>query len=114
MAGSTVFYPSDAVSTERAIELAANTKGVCYIRTSRPDTAVIYANEEAFAAGQCKVVGEVSAADVCTVVGGGVTLHEALKVKARGCSQRISGNLHFWRKTQVAIMQNIINVNYCQ
>jgi len=82
VAGSTVFYPSDAVSTERALELAANTKGVCYIRTSRPDTAVIYANEEAFAAGQCKVVGEVSAADVCTVVGGGVTLHEALKAAA--------------------------------
>ena len=26
--GCTVFYPSDAVSTERAVELAANTKGV--------------------------------------------------------------------------------------
>ena len=37
--GSTVFYPSDAVSTERACELAANTKGVCFIRTSRPATA---------------------------------------------------------------------------
>ena len=30
--GSTVFYPSDAVSTERAVEFAANTKGICYIR----------------------------------------------------------------------------------
>ncbi|KAF4529183.1 hypothetical protein B566_EDAN016229 [Ephemera danica] len=29
--GSTVFYPSDAVSCERAIELAANTKGVCFV-----------------------------------------------------------------------------------
>ena len=36
--GSTVFYPSDAVSTERAVELAANTKGVCFIRSSRPAT----------------------------------------------------------------------------
>ena len=26
--GATVFYPSDAVSTERAAELVANTKGV--------------------------------------------------------------------------------------
>jgi transketolase len=36
--GSTVFYPSDAVSCERAVELAANTVGVCFIRTSRPAT----------------------------------------------------------------------------
>lgn len=44
--GSTVFYPSDAVSCERAVELAANTKGVCFIRTNRPVTNVIYANDE--------------------------------------------------------------------
>ncbi len=53
--GSTVFYPSDAVSCERAVELAANTKGVCFIRTSRPNTAVIYDNNEHFAIGQAKV-----------------------------------------------------------
>lgn len=46
--GSTIFYPTDAVSCERAVELAANTKGVCFIRTSRPNTAVIYGNEEVF------------------------------------------------------------------
>lgn len=46
--GSTVFYPADAVSCERAVELAANTKGVCFIRTSRPNTAIIYSNEEVF------------------------------------------------------------------
>lgn len=46
--GSTVFYPADAVSTERAVELAANTKGVCFIRTNRPLTKVIYPNEQAF------------------------------------------------------------------
>jgi len=46
--GTTVFYPADAVSTERSIELAANTKGICFIRTSRPATAVIYKNDEVF------------------------------------------------------------------
>lgn len=51
--GSTVFYPSDAVSTERAVELAANTKGVCFIRTSRPNTAVIYDNNEPFKVPTC-------------------------------------------------------------
>ena len=32
---STVFYPSDAVSAERAVELSANMKGIRFIRTSR-------------------------------------------------------------------------------
>jgi transketolase len=46
--GSTVFYPSDAVSTERSVELAANTKGITFIRVARPATAVLYDNDEVF------------------------------------------------------------------
>lgn len=46
--GATIFYPADAVSCERSIEIAANTKGICFIRTSRPATAVIYKNDEVF------------------------------------------------------------------
>lgn len=76
--GSTVFYPSDAVSTERAIELAANTKGICFVRTSRPATAVIYTNKEYFAVGKGKVV-KFSAKDQVLLIGAGVTLYEALK-----------------------------------
>lgn len=53
--GSTVFYPSDAVSCERALELAANTPGICYIRTSRPNVPVIYSNDEEFFVGKAKV-----------------------------------------------------------
>ncbi|KAG8542815.1 hypothetical protein GDO81_026068 [Engystomops pustulosus] len=52
---ATVFYPSDAVSAEKAVELAANTKGICFIRTSRPENAVIYNNNEEFQIGQAKV-----------------------------------------------------------
>ncbi|XP_072455167.1 transketolase isoform X2 [Notamacropus eugenii] len=73
----TVFYPSDAVATEKAVELAANTKGICFIRTSRPDNAVIYNNNEHFQIGQAKVVLK-SKDDQVTVIGAGVTLHEAL------------------------------------
>ncbi|KAE8583662.1 hypothetical protein XENTR_v10020613 [Xenopus tropicalis] len=51
----TVFYPSDGVSTEHAVFLAANTPGICFIRTSRPDTAVIYSPDEKFEIGQAKV-----------------------------------------------------------
>lgn len=75
---STVFYPSDAVATERACELAANTQGICFIRTSRPNTAVIYANDEPFAIGKAKVIKK-SASDVAVVISAGVTLYEALK-----------------------------------
>lgn len=53
--GSTVFYPSDAVSCERAVELAANKKGICFIRTSRPNTPVIYKNDEDLQIGLAKV-----------------------------------------------------------
>ncbi|XP_074644799.1 transketolase-like protein 2 [Tubulanus polymorphus] len=76
--GSTVFYPSDAVSAERAVELAANTKGICFIRTSRPAGPVIYNNDETFAVGQAKVVRQ-NDADKVTIVASAVTMVEALK-----------------------------------
>jgi len=155
----TVFYPSDAVSTERAVELAANPKvgavtpppplpsplatgphflcvcghsspgshvstrfcsqGICFIRTSRPETKVLYGPDEKFEVGLAKVRGTLSTGcfllgkrgcwcfksdlgangstqrhrlrlsvskvvrqsdnDQVTVIGAGVTLHEALE-----------------------------------
>ncbi|EDV43359.1 uncharacterized protein Dana_GF18452 [Drosophila ananassae] len=75
--GSTIFYPSDAVSTERAVELAANTKGVCFIRTSRPNTCVIYENDEPLCIGQGKVVRQKSSDEVL-LIGAGITLYECL------------------------------------
>ncbi|KAJ8711556.1 hypothetical protein PYW08_008510 [Mythimna loreyi] len=89
---ATVFYPSDAVSTERAVELAANTKGICYIRTSRPNTAILYANDEVFKVGQAKIVRQ-SAKDRVLLIGAGVTLHECLlaadKLKTEGIDARV-------------------------
>ncbi|CAG5115215.1 unnamed protein product [Candidula unifasciata] len=80
--GSTVFYPTDAVSTERAVELAANTKGICFIRTSRPNVPVIYENNEPICCwegkGMLSIVRQ-SASDQVTVIGACVTLYEALK-----------------------------------
>lgn len=80
--GSTVFYPSDAVSCERAVEMAANTKGVCFIRTSRPNTAVIYNNNDKFEIGKLRVVKQ-SAKDQVLLVGAGVTLYEAINAAAQ-------------------------------
>src|SRR5271169_1604074 len=76
--GSTVLYPSDAVATEKLLEQMALIKGVCFLRTSRPKTPVIYGNDEQFPIGGAKVVRQ-SAGDKVTVVAAGVTLFEALK-----------------------------------
>lgn len=75
---ATVLYPSDAVSAERMVEAAASRPGICYIRTTRPKTPVIYPNNEQFPVPGFKVVRR-SDDDRATVVGAGVTLHEALK-----------------------------------
>jgi transketolase len=76
--GATVFYPSDAVSAERLTETAARTPGICYIRTSRPKTPVLYSNSEKFPVPGFKVLRE-SGNDAATVIAAGVTLQEALK-----------------------------------
>ncbi|VDM38775.1 unnamed protein product [Toxocara canis] len=75
---STVFYPSDGVSTERATELAANTPGIVFIRTGRPANPVIYDNNEDFQIGKGKVVRE-SDNDNILLIGAGVTLFECIK-----------------------------------
>jgi transketolase len=76
--GSTVLYPSDAVSTEKLLEQMALIKGVCFLRTSRPKTPVIYGNDEQFPVGGAKVLRQ-AAGDKVTIVSAGVTLFEALK-----------------------------------
>lgn len=76
--GTTVFYPSDAVSVERAVELSANAKGMCYIRGARTPTPVVYTGKTEFKIGKAQVLKQ-AAGDKVTVIGGGVTLDEALK-----------------------------------
>ncbi|KAI6198193.1 Transket-pyr domain-containing protein [Aphelenchoides besseyi] len=76
--GGVVLYPSDAVSTEYAVELVANQRGIAYIRSGRPNLPVIYANDEKFQIGQSKVVRQ-SQNDRLLVIGAGVTLAEAIK-----------------------------------
>ena len=87
-----MLYPCDAVSTERLLALMAYHPGPAYMRTSRPKTPVIYANDETFTIGGLKVLRE-SADDVATVIGAGVTVFEALKaydqLKAAGTAIRV-------------------------
>lgn len=88
----TVLYPSDGVSAERAIELAANHVGMVFVRTSRPKTPILYGANEQFSIGKAKLLRHGDH-DKVTVVGAGVTLHEALKayeqLKAQGVFIRV-------------------------
>lgn len=74
--GSSVLYPADAVATEKLLEEMAKTKGIQFLRTSRPKTPVIYNNDEKFPIGSAKVLREGTKV---TIVAAGVTLFEALK-----------------------------------
>ena len=91
--GSTVFYPSDVVSTERAVELAAQKFGIAFIRTSRPATPVVYPNDTVFQVGKAHVLRSNGKSDVALVIGAGVTLHEALaaadNLKTQGVHIRV-------------------------
>lgn len=73
-----VFYPSDAMSAERLVEVMAARPGPAYLRTTRPKTPVIYGPDEVFKAGGSKVLRQ-SPNDRVTVVAAGVTLFEALE-----------------------------------
>jgi len=89
IAGSTVFYPSDAVCSERLVALAAQTPGIVYIRSSRPNTPILYSNDEDFQVGGSKVL-KSSDKDRATLVAAGVTLHEALKASLELESQGLA------------------------
>ena len=90
--GSVVLYPSDAVAAEQLTEAAARMPGISYIRTTRPKTPVLYANDEAFPIPGFKVLRH-SESDRAVVVTAGVTLIEALKaydeLKAKGVNIRV-------------------------
>lgn len=77
-----ILYPSDAVSTYKLVEAMAAYQGIAFMRSSRPKTPVLYANNEAFPIGGCKVLRS-SAQDRLTLVGAGVTLHAALEASER-------------------------------
>lgn len=75
--GSTILYPCDAVQTAKMVVAMADLTGIAYLRTTRANTPVIYGPDEEFPVGGSKVVRS-SDADKVTIVGGGITVHEAL------------------------------------
>ncbi len=80
--GSTVLYPSDPNQTAQLVEQMANHDGIVYMRTTREKTPVLYGPDEQFEVGGSKVIHQ-SENDRLTIVGAGITLHEALKAYCR-------------------------------
>jgi transketolase len=76
--GSTVLYPSDPNQTAALLPLMAEREGIVFMRTTREKTPVIYPPGQQFEIGGSRVVRQTDA-DQVTLVGAGITLHEALK-----------------------------------
>ena len=74
--GSTVLYPSDGNSTAKLVAAMADREGIVFMRTTRANTPVLYGADDEFPIGGSKVVRE---GEDITLVGAGITLHEALK-----------------------------------
>src|SRR5256885_4990302 len=75
---STVLHPCDANQTAKLVVAMADTDGIVFLRTLRPNTPVIYDADEEFRVGGSRVIRSSEDDDV-TIVGAGVTVHEALK-----------------------------------
>jgi transketolase len=75
---STVLQPCDANQTAKLVASMADTEGIVFLRTLRPNTPVIYDADEDFPIGGSRVLRSSSDDDV-TLVASGVTVHEALR-----------------------------------
>lgn len=76
--GSTVLYPSDPNQTAALMAEVVDRQGIVFIRTTREKLPVIYPPGERFEIGGSRVVRRTDA-DQVTLVGAGITLHEAMK-----------------------------------
>jgi transketolase len=80
--GSTVLYPSDATSTAALVQTLVGVPGITYLRTTRGAYPVLYDSKETFPVGGAKVLRSGSA-DVVTLIGAGITVHECLAAADR-------------------------------
>jgi transketolase len=90
--GSTVLYPSDPNQTAALLPQMADREGIVFMRTTREKTTVLYGPGEDFHIGGSRVVRS-SDDDVVTLVGAGITLHEALaaadRLEGEGIAARV-------------------------
>jgi transketolase len=89
---SAVLYPSDPNQAAALVSLMADHPGIAYMRTSRGATPTIYGPDDRFEIGGSSVLRS-SDEDQVTLIGAGVTLHEALKAAdelgAHGIAARV-------------------------
>lgn len=78
LVGSVVLYPADDTATAALVRQMADHHGICYMRTTRQDLPRLYETGEEFSIGGSKTLRH-SDDDRVTLVGAGITLHEALK-----------------------------------
>jgi transketolase len=90
--GSTVLYPSDPNQAADLLAQALDREGIVFMRTTREKTPVIYQPGERFEIGGSRIVRRTDD-DAVTLVGAGVTLHEALQaadaLSADGINARV-------------------------
>jgi len=75
---SVVLHPCDANQTAKLVAAMADAEGIVFLRTLRPNTPVIYDADEDFEIGGARVLRSSEEDDV-TLIGAGVTVHEALQ-----------------------------------
>ena len=85
-----MFHPSDAICAYRCCELMANTNGLCYLRTHRPNADFLYALDETFELRGCK---QLRVGDRLTLVSAGYMVHTVLEAAERLASSGISCNV---------------------
>jgi len=110
--GSTVLYPSDPGQTAHLVALMADQPGISYLRTTRAAGPTLYDASETFKVGGSKVVRQ-SDSDKVTVIGAGVTLHEAVKaadqLKSEGINVRVI-DLYSVKPIDTATLQTALGV----
>ena len=92
LGGSVVLYPCDPNQTVKLVEAMADYDGISYLRSTRGGYPTIYGPDEEFPIGGCKVVRE-SDDDQVTLIGAGVTLHEAIKAADQLADDGISARV---------------------
>ncbi|MEO8581194.1 MAG: transketolase [Patescibacteria group bacterium] len=73
-----VLQPSDAISTMKLMQQAAAHFGNVYFRTIREALPILYDQDDQFKIGGSRIL-KLSNRDRLTVIGSGITVHEALK-----------------------------------
>jgi transketolase len=76
--GSTILYPCDPNQTAQLLAQMVDLQGIAFLRATREKTPVIYSPDETFRIGGSRVVRETDD-DAVTLIGAGITLHEAMK-----------------------------------